>query len=72
VRSNPAGVYRVVVKKTLPNCYLVSETLQFVGIEVVVVPKDMVVTGTTGALKKSTKFRDERLWQRFFKFAHTT
>ncbi len=30
--------------------YLVGETLQLVGIEVIVVPQDVVVAWTTGAL----------------------
>ena len=32
--------------------YLVGQTLKFVCVEMVVIPQDVVVAGTTGALQK--------------------
>ena len=33
------------------SSYLVCETLEFICIKVVVIPQNVIVTGTTGALK---------------------
>jgi hypothetical protein len=46
----------MVGKVRLKMFYLVGQTLKFVCVEMVVIPQDVVVAGTTGALQKKKNF----------------